>query len=169
MSLPFSNAPVERLFSALKIVKSDCKNTLKRESLVGLLHTQQWMKSYNLPAEKLNVADHPELLKLVRKVKSNATDSEAQQCIANSVCGSFSFDWSNSFHAACILIKMKVLFIRFVFPTDLGIFRDLLVLFWGFLELHLGEPCSHFSDPVEAMKCWTGKVQYVLTACFAVD
>jgi len=48
---------------------------------------------------------------------------------------------------------MKVLFIRFVFPTDLGIFRDLLVLFWGFLELHLGEPCSHFSDPVEAMKC----------------
>ena len=59
MSLPFSNAPVERLFSALKIVKSDCRNTLKRESLVGLLHTQQGMKSYNLPAEKLNVADHP--------------------------------------------------------------------------------------------------------------
>jgi len=92
MSLPFSNAPVERLFSALKIVKSDCRNSLKRENLVGLLHTQQGMKPYNLPAEKLNVADHPELLKLVRKVKSNATDSEAQRCIANSMCGSSSFD-----------------------------------------------------------------------------
>ena len=92
MSLPFSNALVERLFSALKNVKSDCRNSLERESLVGLLHTQQGMKSYNLPAEKLNVADHPQLLKLVRKVKSNATESEAQQCIANSMCGSSSFD-----------------------------------------------------------------------------
>ena len=92
MSLPFSNAPVEKLFSALKIVKSDCRNSLKRESVVGLFHTQQGMKSYNLLAEKLNVADHPELLKLVRKVQSNATDSKAQQCIANSMCGSSSFD-----------------------------------------------------------------------------
>ena len=43
----------------------------------------------------------------------------------------------NCFHNACILIKIKVLFVRFVFPTDLGIFRNFLVLFWGFLELHL--------------------------------
>jgi len=92
MSLPFSNAPMERLFSALKNVKSDCRNSLKRESLAGLLHTWQGMKSYNFPAEKLNVADHPELFKLVRKVKNNATDTEAQQCIANSMCGSSSFD-----------------------------------------------------------------------------
>ena len=45
MSLPSSNAAVERLFSVLKLVKTDTRNSLKRESLVGLLHTKEGLSS----------------------------------------------------------------------------------------------------------------------------
>ncbi|CAK8673159.1 unnamed protein product [Clavelina lepadiformis] len=82
LSLPFANAPVERLFSTLKEIKTDHRNCMKRESLVGLLHTQQGMKSLGIPADKLYVKDHPEMLKMVKSVKSNATDTEVHEHIA---------------------------------------------------------------------------------------
>lgn len=82
MSLPCSNAPVERLFSALKHIKTENRNSLKRESIVGLLHGREGMASLGISADKLNVQDHPKLLKLLRDVKSNATDSEARDLIA---------------------------------------------------------------------------------------
>ena len=73
MSLPFANAPVERLFSSLKAIKTDHRNRSKQGSVVGLLHTRHGLKSLNVPADKLSLADHPRLLKLIRNVKSNAT------------------------------------------------------------------------------------------------
>ena len=81
MSLPCANAPVERLFSALKSIKSDKRNCLKRESTVGLLHGKFGMNTIGVSADKLKVQDHPKLLKLVRNVRSNATDSESNDLI----------------------------------------------------------------------------------------
>ena len=79
ISLPFANAPVERLFSSLKAIKTDHRNRSKQGSVVGLLHTRHGLKSLNVPVDKLSLADHPRLLKLIRNVKSNATDAEAHQ------------------------------------------------------------------------------------------
>ena len=77
MSIPSSNAAVERLFSLLKLVKTDTRNSLKRESLVGLLHTKEGLRAESCRAHDLKT--NPELLTLLRAVKSNATDSAANQ------------------------------------------------------------------------------------------
>ena len=39
------------------------------------------MASSGLSASKINLSDHPRLLKHIRNVKSNATDSEAHDII----------------------------------------------------------------------------------------
>ena len=81
MSLPSSNAAVERLFSLLKLVKTDTRNSLKRESLVGLLHTKDGLRAESCHAHDLKI--NPELLRFPRAVKSNATNGIAHQLIAN--------------------------------------------------------------------------------------
>ena len=83
LSLPFANAPVERLFSTLKLIKTDHRNSLKRESLVGLLHAKEGMAANKCLSHELNIHDHPNLLKLVRSVVSNATDEEAHKIVSN--------------------------------------------------------------------------------------
>jgi hypothetical protein len=40
LSLPFSNAAVERVFSQLKLIKNDRRSALKQESLLALLSTK---------------------------------------------------------------------------------------------------------------------------------
>jgi hypothetical protein len=50
MSMPFANAPVERVFSQLRLIKSDRRNSMKEETLSALLHTKcaiQDMKKIN--------------------------------------------------------------------------------------------------------------------------
>ena len=79
MSLPSSNAAVERLFSHLKLVKTDTRNSLKRESLVGVIHTKEGMNANSLRSHELNV--DKELLSCLRNVKSNATDTESNELI----------------------------------------------------------------------------------------
>ena len=39
LSLPFSNASVERLFSVLKLIKTSAWNRLRKETLARLIHT----------------------------------------------------------------------------------------------------------------------------------
>ena len=53
MSWPFSNASVERLFSLLKLVKSDVRNALKRETLAGLMHAHEGMKASGVHAHEI--------------------------------------------------------------------------------------------------------------------
>ena len=77
MSIPSSNAAVERRFSLLKLVKTDTRNSLKRESLVGLLHTKEGLRAESCRAHDFKT--NPELLTLLRAVKSNAMDSVANQ------------------------------------------------------------------------------------------
>lgn len=68
LSLPFANALVERLFNTLKTIKSDIRNSLKRESVVGLLHSKEGLSKYGKSAHELKLEEHTDLLKLVKNV-----------------------------------------------------------------------------------------------------
>jgi hypothetical protein len=80
MSLPFSNASVERVFSLLNLIKTHSRNALKRETLVGLMHTHEGMKAHDTHAHQMKL--DAEFLRMVKDVKSDATDSEAHKHIA---------------------------------------------------------------------------------------
>lgn len=77
MSLPFSNASVERIFSLLNLIKTHSRNSLKRETLVGLMHTHAGMRAQEMHAHQLKL--DAEFLRMVKDVKSDATDSEAHE------------------------------------------------------------------------------------------
>lgn len=79
MSLPFSNASVERLFSLLKLIKTSMRNALKRETLVGLMHANEGMKVHGVHAHQ--VALDEDFLRMVKNVKSNLTDSQVRELI----------------------------------------------------------------------------------------
>ncbi|CAB4034933.1 zinc finger MYM-type 1-like [Paramuricea clavata] len=79
MSLPCSNASVERVFSLLKLIKTDFRNALKRETLVGLMHAHVGMKANDVHAHQLEL--NAEFVRVLKSVKSNATDSEAGELI----------------------------------------------------------------------------------------
>jgi len=94
------------------------------------------MKSYNLPAAKIHVA---ELLKLVRKVKSNAIEREVQQCIANSLFSSASLILLLiKLMLRCIPVKINAFMLivnlaNLRWGTKKRIFtqnRDIFILFW---------------------------------------
>ena len=75
-SLPFSNAAVERVFSQLKLVKTDHRNSLKSMSLVSLLQSKLSLKNQGVTAASLQ--PNKELLKLARDAKSDATDEQVK-------------------------------------------------------------------------------------------
>jgi hypothetical protein len=76
-SLPFSNVSVEIIFSQLKLVKTDQRNSLKSTSLVSLLQAKMRMKNEHLTAASLRV--HKGMLELAAKMKSYATDEETKE------------------------------------------------------------------------------------------
>ena len=82
MSLPFSNTSVERVFTLLKLIKTNSRNALKRETLVGLMHANAGMKANNVHANQVEPTG--EFVRLMKSVKSNATDSEASKLILES-------------------------------------------------------------------------------------
>ena len=51
-TLPFCNDSVERLFSLLKLIKTSMPNSLKRETLIGLMHTHEGLKASKLHANQ---------------------------------------------------------------------------------------------------------------------
>ena len=79
MSIPSSNAAVERLFSLLKLVKTETRNSLEKESLVGLLHTKEGLRAEFCHSHNLEI--NPELSTILRAVQSNTTDAVANQLI----------------------------------------------------------------------------------------
>ena len=79
MSLPFSNASVERVFSLLKRIKTDSRNALKRETLVGLIHAHEGMKAHDIHAHQIEL--NTDFIRMVKAVKSEATDSQAHELI----------------------------------------------------------------------------------------
>lgn len=75
-SLPFSNASVERIFSQLKLVKTDHRSNLKSTSLTSLLQSKMAMKNGHYCATSLK--PDKKLLGLASAMKSNATDEEVK-------------------------------------------------------------------------------------------
>ena len=80
MSLRFSNASVERIFSLLNLIKTQSRNALKRETLVGLMHTREGMKARNIHAHQMKLV--AEFLRMLKGVKSDVTDSDVNKFIA---------------------------------------------------------------------------------------
>ena len=78
LSLPFSNAAVERVFSQLKLVKSDHRASLKEESLLALLSTKY---SFLKKGKRQAILMEPssEMLNLHKRMKSNADDEETRK------------------------------------------------------------------------------------------
>ncbi|CAB4008429.1 zinc finger MYM-type 1-like [Paramuricea clavata] len=75
-SFPFSNAPVERLFSLLKRIKTDDRTRLKSSSLVSLLQCKLAIKNGRYNAATLTPVKAA--LELISKMKSSAFDGEAK-------------------------------------------------------------------------------------------
>lgn len=80
LSLPHSNASVERIFSHLRRVKTDIRSRLKSSSLVSLLHTKKGLKRKGITSHQL-ILDQQLQIDL-ENVKSNATDEEAKYLIS---------------------------------------------------------------------------------------
>lgn len=79
LSLPHSNASVERIFSHLRRIKTDIRNSLKEESLVGLLHTKYGLKRKGITSDQLQVSE--QLIKDMKKIESGATDAECKKIL----------------------------------------------------------------------------------------
>ena len=88
-TLPFSNASVERLFSLLKLIKTSMRNGFKREMLNGSMHTHEGMEASGLHAHQIKL--DKDFVRLVRTVKSNAADSEANKMVLKEL-SEISFD-----------------------------------------------------------------------------
>ena len=75
-SLPFSNVSVERLFSQLKMIKTDQRNSLKSSSLVSLLQAKIGMKNHHVTAATLATRG---MVQLAANMKASATDEETKK------------------------------------------------------------------------------------------
>ena len=76
LSLPHSNASVERIFSNLRRIKTEIRSSLKSTSLVSLLYTKSGLKRKGIKSHQLTLDD--QLRKDLETVKSNATNEEAK-------------------------------------------------------------------------------------------
>lgn len=76
LSFPFSNASVERIFSQLKLIKTEHRTALKHESLLGLLTTKlAFQQKGNHQAANLD--PQKDMLSLYSKMLSNAGNTES--------------------------------------------------------------------------------------------
>ena len=70
LSLPSSNVLAERVFSQLKLIKTDHRNRLDSLSCSSLLKVKFWLKLSGCTPSSVDISD--ELLKHAKKVKANA-------------------------------------------------------------------------------------------------
>ena len=70
-SLPYSNAIAERLFSFLKLTKTDHRGALKEDTILGLMRMKYFMKNTDTKSYSVQFPD--ELVQRVLKVRANKT------------------------------------------------------------------------------------------------
>ena len=75
LSLPHSNAAVERIFSQLSLIKTDIRNCLSCPSLESLLLIKHELKRANISAHQLLL--NAKVRSALKCVKSNATAEES--------------------------------------------------------------------------------------------
>ena len=80
LTLPHSNAAVERIFSQVRLIKTDLRNSLKPCSLVSLLHLKNGLSRAGISAHELTLDIH--LKDALNQVVSDATEEECQQKLA---------------------------------------------------------------------------------------
>ena len=71
-SLHFSNVPAERLFSLLKLIKKDIRNSMKNVTLVSLIRVNYWLKNEDKTSSTLSI---PKAVTGI-KTKANACASD---------------------------------------------------------------------------------------------
>ena len=71
-SLPFSNVPAERLFSLLKLIKTDMRNSRENVTLVSLIRVDYWLKNEDKTSSTVSI---PKAIAGF-KTKANATCDE---------------------------------------------------------------------------------------------
>ena len=81
LSLPYSNAAVERVFSQLKLIKTDHRASLKRESLLALLTTKMTLLKSNPSPTLRTITFEPkkDMLILYREMKSDADNDQVAE------------------------------------------------------------------------------------------
>lgn len=81
LSLPFSNAEVERVFSQLNLIKTDHRANLKQESLIGLLTTKMTLLKSGPSdgSETVKLEPTKVMLNLYKNMKSNADNDEVTE------------------------------------------------------------------------------------------
>lgn len=70
LCLPFSNAPSERVFSAMKLTKTPLRNKLDDKTVDAIVQTKSWLKNQGESAS--NVEIPKALIVSAQRVKSNA-------------------------------------------------------------------------------------------------
>jgi hypothetical protein len=70
-SLPYSNAIAERLFSFLKLTKTDHRGTLKEDTILGLMRMKYLMKNTDTKSYSVQFPD--ELVQRVLQLRANKT------------------------------------------------------------------------------------------------
>ena len=79
LSLPHSNAAVERIFSQVRLIKTDMRNSLKSTSLVSLLHVKHGLHTAGISAHQICMDD--KLKDALKDIVTDANDSECQKII----------------------------------------------------------------------------------------
>ena len=75
MSFPCSNAQVERIFSSLKLIKSEKRSSMRSETLVALTYTRYALK---LSSQSVaNNLDNKTLHSLLADMEASGNDSES--------------------------------------------------------------------------------------------
>ena len=78
-SFPISNASVERVFSQLKLIKSDHRASLKHESLLCLMTSKLWLQQKGVYVDNVAATLDPpeEMVRFHYQMKVNVDDAAA--------------------------------------------------------------------------------------------
>lgn len=79
LTLPNSNAAVERVFSQVRLIKTNIRNSLKSTSLVSLLHIKNGLKQAGVSAPELIMDER--LSSALKDIKTEATDEECRKIL----------------------------------------------------------------------------------------
>ena len=79
LSLPFSNVAAERLFSQLKLVKTDHRSSLEQESLVALFTTKMAFAKSQGTHKAAKLEPQGDMLDLHKAMKTDADNDEVAE------------------------------------------------------------------------------------------
>jgi len=85
LSLPLSNADVERAFSQVNIIKSKLRNRMANKTLAGILHVRYGMRRQNICCTDF-VPTHRMLVRFNESMYQDNADAEEENDIISCIC-----------------------------------------------------------------------------------